>query len=406
MRYRTAYLLLSLLLSSTLIAQTPIDISGTIKNQTDFLVKNMIVVLAGQGLKDTTAADGVFKITGQVSAITNTSGVRKPELMFNGANLGIYIAGVAKPVSLDFYTLKGAHVASVLKNSVLPGGRLSIPLAQRLRTLSHSVMIGVISCGSDVFSFRLVKTGNAGFTIADISSKGAANGQSPIAYAGFRSLDSLKFIRTVIIQGATVTQQEYAFAIDKWTDKFEVKLDIIPYEAIDFGVKEFNAQRIWPDQVGDTLKEEPFAIRKYLDKTGTGPHDYEWWCSEYYSYSLRVGGYPFKTTANPTWMIDGNTTIRSWFQTNSQYILKNSIGTFKPLPGDFCHIQDHAAMVWYITEKDTLYTVEANGDLNGDGTFDNQLALVKRGHYKTFASLLGYGRRTGFWGSSHKSISR
>jgi hypothetical protein len=406
MRYRIGYFILPLFLSSTLIAQTPIDISGTIKNQVEFLVKSMIVVLAGQGLKDTTGADGVFKITGQVSSITNTFFVPKPELSFNGSNLMVNISDGTKPVSLDIYTLKGAHVASILKNGALAGRRHSIPLAHRLRDFSSSVLIGVVTYGNDSFRFRLVKTGNAGFAVADITGNGSTNAQSSLASAGSRGLDSLKFIRNVIIQGKETTQQEYSFSIDKWIDKFEVKLDLIPYEAIDFGVKEFTAKRIWPDQVGDTLKEDPFAIRKYLDKTGTGPHDYEWWCSEYYSYALRVGGCPFKTSSNPTWMIDANTTLKSWFQSNSQYILKNSIGTFKPLPGDFCHIQDHAAMVWYITDKDTLYTVEANGDLNGDGTFDNQLALVNRGNYKTFASLLGYGRRTGFVGSSHKSISK
>ncbi len=33
-------------------------------------------------------------------------------------------------------------------------------------------------------------------------------------------------------------------------------------------------------------------------------------------------------------------------------------------------------MVSYVDDNDDLYTVEANGDLDGDGTFDNQNILV------------------------------
>lgn len=399
--------IISLFLVSLLFAQTPINISGTINNQADFPVMNIVVVLAEQGLKDLTNEDGEFEIIGDVTSINNTYLLRKPKLSFRGSNFILNMPDGTKPVSLDIYTLKGVLVASVLKNKILPKGEHSIPLAHRLRNFSSSVLIGMVRRGNDSYCFRLIKTGNAQFAVKDFTGSNIMSSQSAHAFAASRGLDSLNFIRKVIVQGEEKELMEYSFAIDKWDDKFEVTLDLIPYEAVDFGVQEFNANRIWPDEVGDTLTEYPNAIKNYLEKTGSGPHDYEWWCSEYYSYALFVGGCPFySSSSDPTWMIDGNTGIRTWFSDNSEYIEKSDIGNFKPLPGDFCHIENHAAMVRYIDDNDTLYTVEANGDLDGDGSFDNQLALVKRGYFKNFNDLLGYGRRTGFVGSSHKSISK
>lgn len=407
MQNLSKYFSISLFLVSLLFAQTPINISGTIINQADFPVMNMFVVLAGQELKDTTNVDGEFEIIGEVTSITNTYLLRKPEMSFKGSNLILNLPDETKPISFNIYTLKGALVVSVLKNRVLNQGEHSIPLTHRLRNFSSSVLIGVVKLGSDSYRFRLIKTGNAQFAVKGFAGSNITSSQSTHAFAGSRGLDSLKFFRNVIIQGVEEELMEYSFAIDKWDDKFEVILDIIPYGAVDFGVQEFNANRIWPDEVGDTLTEYPNAIKNYLDKTGPGPHDYEWWCSEYYSYALRVGGCPFySSSSDPTWMIDGNTGIRTWFRNNSEYIERNDIGNFMPLPGDFCHIEGHSAMVRYIDDNDTLYTVEANGDLDGDGTFDNQMALVKRGYYKNFNDLLGYGQRTGFVGSSHKSISK
>ena len=407
MKYLTKYFYICFFLTSSLFSQTPITISGTIINQADFAVMNMVVVLADQGLRDTTNVDGEFEIIGEVTSIINNHLLQKPQIIFRGTNLILNLPDGTKPVSLDIYTLKGALVASVLKNRPLPKGEHSIPLAQHLRNFSSSMLIGVVQRGYDFYRFRLIKTGTSQFAIKNLTGGSAMNTQSPLAFTGSRGLDSLKFIRKVIIQGNETELMEYSFAIDKWVDEFEVTLDLIPYEAVDFGVQEFNANRIWPDEVGDTLTEYPNAIRDFLDKTGPGIHDYEWWCSEYYSYALRVGGCPlYSSSSNPDWMIDGNTILRSWYQNNSDYITQSNIGNFIPLPGDFCHIEGHAAMVWYITDDDSLYTVEANGDLNGDGTFDNQMALVNRGNYKNFPDLLGYGKRTGFVGSSHKSISK
>jgi hypothetical protein len=391
---------------STVYAQIEINLSGTIVNQADFPVKSMAVVLVKEGFSDTSDSDGKFAII-ETTPISNSYPIYKPNLKFKGANFVLIIADGRIPVSLDIYNLKGAVVASVMKNKVLSKGEHIIPLFKKISSLSSSVLIATVKHGSDIYYFRLVKTGGSRFTIRDFTDNTLNSSQSYQMSYKPPELDSLRFIRKVIVQGQEQVIQEYSFPIDKWIDEFEVTLDLIPYDAVNFGVQEFNAGRIWPDEVGTELTEYPNAIKNYLDKTGPGPHDYEWWCSEYYSYALRVGECPlYSSSSNPDWMIDGNTILRSWFRNNSEYVERSSIGNFRPLPGDFCHIEGHAAMVWYIDDNDSLYTVEANGDLNGDGTFDNQMALVNRGPYKNFKDLLGYGKRTGFVGSSHKSISR
>lgn len=390
----------------TLGAQTPVNLSGTIVNQADFSVKDMFVALAEQGFSDTSNADGEFEILGDVTSIFTNHQKQKPDLKFKGANFILSIPDASEHVSLDIYNVKGARVATIMKNKVLAKGEHSIPVFRNSNTISSSVLVAVIKRGSDVSRFRIVKIGNNRYMVRECSNNTTNPSQSYQTARNPITLDSLRFIRYVTVQGEDKEIVEFTIPITKWIDKFEVTLDLIPYEAVNFGVQEYNENRIWPDEVGTTLTEYPNAIKNYLEKTGPGPHDYEWWCSEYYSYALRVGECPlYSPSSNPDWMIDGNTGIRSWFQNNSEYIEESAIGDFKPLPGDFCHIEGHSAMVWYLDDNDSLYTVEANGDLDGDGTFDNQMALVNRGYYKNFQDLLGYGRRTGFVGSSYISIS-
>ncbi len=388
-----------------LFTQPTITLSGTVKNQADFAVGNLEVVLAGQNLRDTTDKDGAFEIIGQVTSISSSRAYHKPSIELLGTQLQFSMSDVKGPVSFYLYSLSGRNIATLRSVPKRGHQKYAINLEQLLKSASSMVLTGVIQQGDKKHPLRIVKSGSRQYSVKGISYHSDAS--SIGTRAVLPVLDSLKFFRTVRIREEEKVLLEYSFAVEKWKDSYKVILDLIPYEAVDFGVKEFRANRIWPDEVGTRLTEYPRAIKNFLRKTGPGPHDYEWWCSEYYSYALRVGNCPlYSASSNPNWMIDGNTYLRTWFRNNSKYIYKNSIGSFKPLPGDFCHIKDHAAMVWYVDDKDTIYTVEANGDLDGDGTFDNKLALVKRGHYKTFKDLLGYGKRTGETGSSHQSISK
>jgi len=387
---------LLLFLGVKLYAQNEIDLSGSIVNQADFPVENMIVTLVGQGLSDTSDSSGEFEILGDLTGITTEYQKPKPDLKLNGSNIILSVPTGGEQVSLEMFNVKGARVATPLRSRVLGEGRHTIPIFQTGNHLSSSVLIAVVKLGSDISKFRIIKAGSRGYMVRSLNGSSVGESADPFLRNPL-ALDSLKFIR--------IDSVEFTIPVSKWVDEFEVYLDLIPYEAVLFGVEEFNANRIWPDEVGTTLTEYPFAIKNYLEYEGPGPHDYEWWCSEYYSYALRVGGCPLKVSGNPSWMIAGNLDLRTWFKNNSEYISQSSIGSFKPVPGDFCHIKGHSAMVWYITEKDSLFTVEANGDLDGNGTFDNQMALVNRGNYKNFKDLLGYGRRTGVEGSSWKSIS-
>ncbi len=379
-------------------AQNQVTLSGTIINQADFPVKNMVVVLASQGFSDTSNADGEFEVTGEATSASYNMKKQKPALKFRGNNFLLSVPDGNNPVSMKVFNAKGVQVAAVMQNRVLSKGVHTLPVINNPSAISSSVLIAVIKHGADVYRFRIVKAGQNRFMIQETGAFNSNNAHHD-QVAGIPSdLDTLQFIRNDSV--------EFVIPVTKWVDEFEVTLDLIPFEAVQFGVDEFNANRIYPDEVGTTLTEYPFAIKEYLRYEGPGPHDYEWWCSEYYSWVLRLAGCPITGTSfDPDWMIPGNTQIRDWFKSNSEFIYKNDIGDFKPLPGDFCHIEGHSAMVWYIDEDDSLYTVEANGDLDGDGTFDNMLALVNRGPYKNFKDLLGYGRRSGVVVSSYKSIS-
>lgn len=389
---------------SVLNAQIQINLSGTIINQASAAVKQMIVVLAGTGFSDTSDSQGKFVVIGQNTAIVSGYEKNKLDCVFTGRNFFLSVPDGMKRISIAVYDLKGTLLMQIMKNEEMTNGRHSIPIVNKINTLSSSVFIVVIRYGQTVSRYRIVKTGYQNYFMKEFAQKNSGYGNqhdsrvSPFS-ADAMALDSLRFIRRGKV--------EFSIPVTKWIDKFEVKLDLIPYEIVDVGLNEWNLKHIWPDQVGTTITEYPGKLTNYLNKTGTGPHDYEAWCSEFYSWCNRVGGYPFGndqgSTMDPNWMIDAHTNLRTWFESKKAYVTKELIADsgYVPAPGDFMHLSEyngHTAMVWYLS-KDTVYTIE------GNYVPLNQMKVWSRGPYKTVETLYGYGRRSGIYGSSYKSIS-
>ena len=71
-------------------------------------------------------------------------------------------------------------------------------------------------------------------------------------------------------------------------DDINVRLDLVLCEVIDLAVKK---EGRYPDEVGKDLKTYPYANSYYLQKTGSGVHDYEAWCSEFVSWVYKAAGY-------------------------------------------------------------------------------------------------------------------
>jgi hypothetical protein len=91
------YLLYSLILLSFFIsnvsAQIQINLSGTIINQADFKVKNMVVALKDNSFKDTSDVDGKFEVIGEITPIVNSYEVNRPRIRCTGANFKLIVPG-------------------------------------------------------------------------------------------------------------------------------------------------------------------------------------------------------------------------------------------------------------------------------------------------------------------------
>ncbi len=113
-----------------------------------------------------------------------------------------------------------------------------------------------------------------------------------------------------------------------------------------------------PDNVGKDLGRYPYDLGRYLDPG-------EAWCSEFVSWAYKVAGYPLTGGRQGGWMVESSTSLRKWFQNNSEYVSRGSgsWSTFTPRPGDYIKYNNsgsgHSGIVRYVSGDD-LYTVEGN----------------------------------------------
>lgn len=57
------------------------------------------------------------------------------------------------------------------------------------------------------------------------------------------------------------------------------------------------------DEVGTNPHAWPFALTRYLQKKGSGLHDYESWCSEFVCWTYAAAGWPLASGAQDRWML-------------------------------------------------------------------------------------------------------
>ncbi len=386
---------ISFLLVLNVLAQDQFKLSGTIKNQADFKVFGLICELVEAGHADTTDSSGAFNVIGDATAIVSTIKKAAPTPHFKGSQILIPVTSGIQPVSVEVYNVKGSKVATVF-NKMLPEGEHTIPFADRINSISQSVLIAVVKCGSNISKFRLIKAGSRGFIAQEFGGGASGNSQTvATASHSLRVLDSLRFKRCLKIEGEQKELIEFAIPITSLEDEFEVILDLIPYEAIEWGKTQ---EGRGPQEVGQEL-----------GTPGSGTYPYEFdtyyngaWCSEFYCFCMRIGGCPLGddggTQTNPNWMLWGWNTLITWFENNAEYVERNEIDAqnYVPNPGDFIQLNEHTAMVRYISSDDDVVCL--------DGNYGNKVVLVQRGNYKTFSGLNGYGRRSGITGNSFISV--
>ena len=370
-----------------------IDLKGTIINQADWPVDSMEVALKGLGHTAMTDVEGKFQIA--VTGITTQNQKELSAPKFRGSHFIVPVTSGTKPVSIEIFNLKGAKVATVI-NKQLSAGEHTIPFNGR-NLLSSSVLVAVVKRGSDIAKFQIIKTGASGFMVREFAGGVSDYSQTVAKASPLPVLDSLLFIRRLTVEGQAKVFYEFAIPVEKWVDEFEVTLDLIPYEAIEWGMTQ------------EGLSYDSVGIE--LGKPGSGTYPYEFytyyngaWCSEFYSYCMRIGGCPLGTddvgsNGYPKWMKLGWNILISWFEDNAEYVERNEIDAqnYVPNPGDFIQMNEHTTMVRYIASNDDVYCLGGNES--------NRVKLNNRGNYKTFSGLNGYGRRSGLIEDSYESIS-
>lgn len=375
-------------------SQNSFEIKGTVKNQAKFSVDSLDVVLKLAGYSAKTDTSGTFSIKGATPIVLND--LQKSSIpKFNGSHFIIPVLSGSQQVSIEVFNLKGSRIASI-HDRKLSEGEHAIPfLGNQANIISQSVLIAVVRSGTQLVKFRLVKMGDQRFMARDFTTIANTNGSTEATRAvSPRAIDSLRFIRKLVVEGQNKEFIEYTIPVTKLVETFEVILDLIPYEAIEWGKTQVGRGA---ETVGQELKEQniyPYELYRYSGGSA--------WCSEFYSYILRIGGCPLGTdggsATRPNWLNTGWNTLITWFQKNAKYVEKSQIDAqnYRPNPGDFIQMAEHTTMVRYLV-GDIVYTLGGN-----EG---NKVQLANRGNYKTFSSLNGYGRRSGITGNSYKSIS-
>ncbi len=369
-----------------------IDLKGTVINQADFPVDSLEVTLKGLGHSDMTDVEGKFQIA--VTGITTQNQKRLPAPRFRGSHFIVPVTTSNQNVSVQVFNLKGAKLSTVTK--VLSEGEHSLPLLKNNRVASSSVLIAIVKRGSDLAKFQIIKTGANGYLLREFAGGVSDYSQTLAKSSPLPALDSLQFIRSITVEGEAKVFIEFTHPIEKWVDEFEVTLDIIPYEAMEWGMTQEGRSH---GTVGQELGTSP---------NGTYPYEFETyyngaWCSEFHCYIMRIAGCPLGSDemsgGYPKWMKLGWNILISWYEDNAEYVEQNDIVSqnFVPNPGDFIQLNEHTATVRYIADDDDVVCL--------DGNYGDKVVLIRRGNYKNFSGLNGYGRRSGIIEESCVSIS-
>jgi hypothetical protein len=101
--------------------------------------------------------------------------------------------------------------------------------------MSSSVLIAIIKRGSDVAKFQIIKAGARRYLVREFTGGVSDYSQTLAQKTSPAALDSLQFIRRIVVEGQQEEFIEFTIPITKWIDEFEVTLDLIPYEAIEWG---------------------------------------------------------------------------------------------------------------------------------------------------------------------------
>lgn len=281
-----------------------VNITGIIFNQADTPVEGMVVLLKHNQISDTTDENGAFHLLKNATTVSKNKHFFSECISITGDRLSILPGVRGTDITFELFSLNGAKLFSI--NDLKIGQGISVS-----RYLKTSKMhIGIIRIAGRTYKFNMIKMGNK------VVSRNIIDRVSPsLCKTGQIDGDTLSFVRKGVV--------EFEKYKTELVDEINVKLDLVPLEVIDLAVKE---EGRYPDEVGRDLKIYPYAISNYLQKTGSGVHDYEAWCSEFVSWAYKAAGYELSGEYNEQWMIGGSIQLRSWFQEKAEFVDREDTG--------------------------------------------------------------------------------
>ncbi|MBN2037728.1 MAG: CHAP domain-containing protein [Chitinispirillaceae bacterium] len=385
---------LMLVLGAFLLYSQQYQIQGTITNQADFPVKNLVAKLARAGHQATTDTAGNFLVSGSVDIWVANNGMRAataPVPVFKNDRFIVNLPEKSAQVTVELYTVQGQRIDRV-HGGLLGRGEHSIPIASQKQT-GASMIVALVTVNNAAYKFKLLRNGSRTFSCC--RERGNLFAENGLARSAGAPLDTLVIYRKDSV--------EYTIPITATSARYRIMLDLLPYEITeDVAIKE---DRRGPEEVGTELRQQniyPYDLWTYL----TGPDDA--WCSEFLAWAYRAAGYPMGsdegTATRPRWLQKGNTGIRSWFQNTAnkhEWVDRSSAKweTFVPVYGDFVRYDNsgggHTGIVRYVNGT-TMYTVEGN--------VSNSVRLRTITNYKSNSSLDGFGRRSGVRQDTHTQV--
>lgn len=205
-----------LLIGATLNAQTSINVRGTVTNKSGEPVKDAVVTLVQQGLKDTTGTDGKYAIIKEGVAVMSPIIPQSERVTFKRGVLEFQITSTST-ANIEFFNLNGSLLKKVSLQNTAPGiHRLNI------EDYFHSVNMMVIraSIGQYVATFQYLPLQNGKYALTKSVHHDKSAGKALAKIA--TDIDSIK----VNAEG----YQEKVAIISSYDEIVDITLDTIGEE--------------------------------------------------------------------------------------------------------------------------------------------------------------------------------
>ncbi len=152
---------LIMLIGFTVNAQTTINLHGTVSNQAGNPIANAIVTLLKQGLKDTTGADGVYKITNSNVSVLPLLMPQNRTILLNGDFLEFSLPHHSS-VKVEIFDVKGNLLEKEMLQNALTGF-YRFTISKNSRT--SKLLIIKASIGQDEATFRCLPLHNGKYMV-------------------------------------------------------------------------------------------------------------------------------------------------------------------------------------------------------------------------------------------------